>query len=356
MPLQIVRDDITRIRVDAVVNSTNRHLQMGGHGVDFSIHNAAGPRLQQALNEIAWCETGSAVITPSYDMENCRYIIHAVPPVYFHDPENGRELLKQTYESIFSIAAERELESIAVPILSSGANGWPRDEAYGICCAAARRQMQQMEKDLMVYIVLHDRWKSVVEGNAKIKEKADVLQCAEIKASYFVEPHYREESRREDWERENLIRPKKEDIEACFMEQAAMPGGRPEAGEEEREILFQDLDLSFTQMCEYWADVKSIKMTDFYLRANLTRQTFWRMKNHQGTQAKKTMVLACAIGLRLTTEETDDLLHRAGYALSDYLPLDRIVREALENEEYDIDRINIRLYDEDQPTLGYNPR
>ena len=97
MALQIVHHDITKIEVDAIVNSTNEHFEVGGLGVDASIHYAAGPELAKALHEIGYCPEGSAVITKSFGIETCRYIIHTVGPIYQGGFSGERKLLMSCY-------------------------------------------------------------------------------------------------------------------------------------------------------------------------------------------------------------------------------------------------------------------
>ena len=97
MALTIVRNDITRMQVDAIVNSTNEDLEVGGFGVDAGIHYAAGPRLRDALAEIGYCPVGSAVITDSFDIPQCKYIIHAVGPYYVDGKHGERRKLESEH-------------------------------------------------------------------------------------------------------------------------------------------------------------------------------------------------------------------------------------------------------------------
>ena len=120
MPLTIVRNDIVKMNVDAIVNSTSESLQPGGYGVDRSIHAAAGKGLAEELAMQGSCKVGHAVLTGSHDIENCRYIIHAVAPVYRDGISGEKELLESCYDSVMKIAAGTGCRSVAIPLLAAG--------------------------------------------------------------------------------------------------------------------------------------------------------------------------------------------------------------------------------------------
>lgn len=155
MPLTIVRQDITQMRVDAIVNAANTDLAMGG-GVCGAIFQAAGPaQMQAACDRIAPIQTGEAVLTPGFRLP-AKFVIHAVGPVYRPGhAEQSRRLLYSAYTKSLQLALAKRCRSIAFPLISSGIYGYPKDEALQVATAAIQDFLA--EHDMEVYLVVFDR-------------------------------------------------------------------------------------------------------------------------------------------------------------------------------------------------------
>ena len=345
MALSIVRNDITKMEVDAIVNSTNENLLVGGYGVDASIHAAAGPELDAALKKIGSCPVGSAVITPSFGISSCRYIIHTAGPHYEDGQHGERELLESCYRSILAIAWKHGCRSLAIPSISTGAYRYPKAEAYSAATSCIRDFLLSLreDEDMTVYLVLFDR------ESVAVSEKIDTG------VRQFIDDAYQHHHRhmllslynRSNGDGQNLAFPSVE---------VSPSAGSPEkarAGVSDLYALpYHDVDLSFAEMCEWWCRKKRISKSMFYTRANINKALFWAIKHNPRQIPKKTIAIACAIALNLNYEETQDLLMRAGLTLSKYYELDLVVEYFIRRKNYNIYDINAVLFTRNLPPLG----
>ena len=371
MALTIVRNDITKMHVDAIVNTTNEYFEVGGLGVDAGIHYAAGPELKKALAEIGYCPVGSAVITSSFEIPFCRYIIHTVGPVYLDGQHGEREELESCYRSILTLAKEEGCRSLAIPSISTGAYGYPKAEAYSIATSCIREFLLSLPEDeeMMIYLVLYDR------ESVAVSEKID------SGVQHFISEAYRENKKEQlySFYAENrppaqfeMPRPSGNSAfwETDFAAEESAAQDAPEAhmflaSEAESYTApssaarlpgegYEKEDRSFAEMCEWWCAEKGISKKEFYIRANINKSMFWGMKHHPEQIPKKTNVLACVIGLRLDYDQAIDLLQRAGMTLSKYYETDLIVEYFIREKNYDIDEINGLLWEKDLSLLGQN--
>ena len=325
MPFTIVRNDITRMHVDAVVNAANTELLMGG-GVCGAIFHAAGETaLQQACDKLSPIHTGEAVITPGFSLP-AKYIIHAAGPVYHAwAKEESRKLLSAAYQNSLVLAEQYGCTSIAFPLISSGIYGYPKDEAFRVATHTIEDFLMDHEMD--VYLVLFDRLSFLVSKDLK----QDVQSYID---EHYVQEHYDE--------RRSLL----------HVEYRAMASMPMKASHEDLSALMDELDEPFNVTLLRLIDEKGKTDVEVYKKANIDRKLFSKIRTGKGYMPGKRTILALAIALELTLSETDDLLKRAGYALSHSQKGDVIVEYFIINKNYDIYEINEVLFTYDQPLLG----
>ena len=326
MPLTIVRNDITKITVDAIVNAANTDLQMGG-GVCGAIFKAAGAsKLQVACDKLAPIKTGEAVITPGFDLP-AKYIIHTAGPVYRDGKNDEETLLCNAYVNSLKRAVENECESIAFPLISSGIYGYPKAEALSVAISSIQDFLA--ENDINVSLVVFDKAAFTVS-----KELLGYVQA-------YIDEHYVDEH--------PIMRSRLLDVEKrseSTVQSAPIIGAGLDA-------LFDNLDESFSATLLRLIDAKGYKTdAEVYKRANIDRRLFSKIRSNEQYAPSKATVLAFAVALRLSLDETEDLLERAGFALSHSRKFDVIIEYFIANGKHDIFEINNVLFAYDQPLLG----
>ena len=332
MPFTIIRNDITKMCVDAIVNAANTNLQRGG-GVCGAIFNAAGAdKLQAACDKLAPVKIGDAVITQGFNLPS-KYVIHAVGPVYRDGKQGEEELLRAAYINSLKRAVENDCESIAFPLISSGIYGYPKTEALQVATSAIKDFIAN--HDIDVSLVVFDKAAFAVSEELLGEVKAYIDE----NYVYVNEIKY-ERSRRLQAEQKGRRFEYTEMLETMEMPTVASI-----------DDLVGNLDEPFSAVLLRLIDAKGKSDAEVYKRANIDRKLFSKIRNPEYRPSKKTVV-ALSIALELALDETDDLLERAGYALSRSQKFDVIIKYFITRKKYDIYEINNVLFEYDQPLLG----
>lgn len=329
MPFEIVRNDIVNMKVDAIVNTANPRPIIGA-GTDKAVHDKAGARLLLARKEIGNIAVGEAAITPAFDLD-ANYVIHTAGPIWKDGRSGEEDLLASCFRNSLGIAKKKACESIAFPLISTGSYGFPKPLALQI----AVREISSflMENEMQVYLVVFEK------QSFELSEKLFKSVSSYIDANYVSDKTSLEygtsKLRRFDYE-EMLLR------ESSYEITSKMPN---------LDGMLNNLDRGFSETLLDLIDRTGKKDSEIYKKANVDRKLFSKIRNNVNYKPSKATALAFAIALELSMDETDDLLARAGIALSQSNKFDVIVRYFIENKKYDIFELNSVLFEFDQPLI-----
>ena len=323
MPLQMVRNDITTMKVDAIVNAAKNSL-LGGGGVDGAIHRAAGPELLEECRTLGGCPTGQAKITKGYRLP-ASYVIHTVGPIWQGGNHGERELLISAYRSSLELALEYGCQTVAFPLISSGAYGYPKDQALKVAVDTIGDFL--LCHDMTVYLVIFDRAAYTIGGKL----------FSNIAA--YIDDHYVDEHTQSHRDMS---------LEAEPMEAQLWCASAPLSLDE----ALGQLDESFSQMLLRKIDERGITDAQCYKKANIDRKLFSKIRSDIHYKPSKPTAMAFAIALELPLDEAWELLQKAGFAFSHASKFDIIVEYFIAHQNYNIFEINEALFAFDQSLLG----
>ncbi len=370
MPLILVRKDITTMKVDAIVNAANETL-LGGGGVDGAIHAAAGPDLLRECRKLGGCRPGEAKLTSGYRLP-ARYVIHTVGPRWRGGGEGEEETLRGCYRNCLALAREMGCETLAFPLISAGVFGYPREDALRI----AEEEIRSFPGDgeMTVYLTIFGRngpgrdrypeleallrplslpFADAMTMGAARPAPAPVKEKRKGPAGLLRKTR---PAKKEEAPAEAAHPPREEAVwDAADSEAVPLPSyyleAEANAGADLKEALAA-LDESFSRMLLRKITEKGLTDAQCYKKANIDRKLFSKIRSDERYRPSKPTALAFAVALELGTEETKELLMKAGFALSRSSEFDVIVEYFIRRGQYDIDRINEALFAFDQPLLG----
>ena len=345
MPFVIVRNDITQMKADAIVNTANPRPVVGT-GTDSMIHEKAGLLLRLARQRLGSIPRGGAAVTPAYNLK-AKYVIHTVGPVWEDGRQNEEQVLRSCYDNSLRLAMEKGCKSVAFPLISTGNYGFPKDKALQIAISAFSSFL--MEQEMQIYLVVYDR------DSYKLSEK--LFQSVESYIDeHYVASHERfacaavEENRRprfqtRRWEESDRM-------ESAVLEEGTAFAPMPAPKAASLEELLKQADAGFSERLLQLIDKAGKKDSQVYKKALLSKQHFSKIRNNPQYKPTKATAISLALALELDLEETRDLIGRAGYALTNSSKFDLIIRYHIERGKYDVVEINCVLFDHDQPLLG----
>ena len=362
MPFELIRNDITRMNVDAIVNAANRSL-LGGGGVDGAIHRAAGPELLEECRTLGGCETGEAKITRGYRLP-ARYVIHTVGPIWHGGGHGEKELLSACYRHSLELAAVHNCESVAFPIISTGAYGYPKDQALAVAVDEITRFL--LDHDMTVYLVVFGR-DALLTGKKLFRDIAEYID--DVYAEKRIRSREQIESARKQlWHSDedaalDLDMALSNNIfQSTCYDEAPMPcapmpsaAAAPDAGmgkTPDWEKILKVTDESFSESLLRLIDEKGWTDVQCYRKANVDRKLFSKIRSNPAYKPSKPTVLAFAVALELSLPETEALLKKAGLSLTRSSKFDLILEYCISHGNYNIYDINEVLFQFDQPLLG----
>ena len=318
--------------VDAIVNTANSTL-LGGGGVDGCIHRVAGEGLLKECRTLGGCERGNAKLTGAYDLP-CKFVIHTVGPIYEDGNHGEKALLESCYKKSLELAKEHNCESVAFPLISSGVYGYPKDKALKVAIDVISDFL--LENEMTVYIVIFDK------KAYKISEKL-FSDIAEYIDDRYVDEHtdYRRESMRLNMPMQSVVV-----ADMCDCYSASVPKATS------LEDAVKQIDESFSQMLLRKIDEKGMTDAQCYKKANIDRKLFSKIRGDVHYKPSKLTAIAFAIALELSLDETEDMLKKAGFALSHSNKFDIIIEYFISKGNYNIFEINEALFAFDQNLLG----
>ena len=396
MPLIFIRDDITRVPCGAIVNAANNSL-LGGGGVDGAIHRAAGPGLLAECETLGGCDTGDAKITGAYRLP-ADHVIHTVGPIWQGGAFGEEALLRSCYRRSLALALDAGCESVAFPLISSGAYGYPKGEALRVAVEEITAFL--LENEMTVYLVIFDK-SSFDIGEKRFGEIASFIDdryaeehtdssrvltfdCdlgAPQSARYtedapsayeaLEEPRFSpapasampesspKEKNAADLREE---RGTKEKSRFSRLRSALAPAPRESepmlrpssagAAKSSLDEVLMSLDESFSEMLLRKIDERGMTDAECYKKANVDRKLFSKIRSDRLYRPSKTTAIAFAIALELPLPEAKDMLMKAGFALSHSSKFDVIIEYFITNGNYNVFEINEALFAFDQALLG----
>lgn len=352
MPLHIIREDITKVKCDAIVNTTNSKMD-GYSGVDYAIHTAGGPLLEEECNKMRPLGLGCAKITNAYNLP-AKYVIHTSGPIWQGGFMGESIILKSCYIESLKLATKHGCESVAFPLISSGAYGYPKDQVLKFAIEVISEYLY--ENEMTVYLCVYDKT-SYEFSNKLLNDIKDYLNAEESET---------EESKKDDLEEAEGFVPTimlsecrsipqrryKMKSEPSELDRQNSSVYRPDGRLKPLSSYLKDMDKPFIETLFDYIDAKGLTDVECYKRANVDRKTFNKLKNNPKQKPSKQTAVAFAIALKLNFEETQHLLSTAGMTLSRSSVFDKIIRYFIQSGNYNIHEINEALFEFDQVLLG----
>ncbi len=356
MPYEIVRNDITKMEVDAIVNTANPRPVIGA-GTDYAIHQAAGPELLESRKKIGNIAIGQSVATPAYKL-HAKYVLHTVSPAWKDGNHHEAELLRKAYDSALALALKLKCKSVAFPLMAAGSYGFPHDTALIIASQAISEFA--LHHRMQIYLVVFNGKAFSAAGGlfANLRSYIDDNYVAEQNKIEYALHRRRDRELEEHYKNQAVFYADYIDDIAQYDEDLVLVNGTQMMPSEDAASSGMDLseflqqsEITFTEYLFSLLKESGEKDSVIYHRARMSRQRFNNIISDKYYQPKKGTAIQLAIGLRLSMPQTQTLLRKAGYQLTRSSKMDLVIQYFIERKTYDVDLINDALYDCNLPLL-----
>ena len=355
MPFKIVRNDITKMQVDAIVNTANEEL-IYSTGTDYAVYQAAGAeQLLEERKKIGVLREGEVAITSGFNLP-AKYIIHAVSPLYIDGESGEEELLRSCYGKSLELAWENDCKSIAFPLISSGSFGYPKEEAMQIAVDEINAFL--LKRSMLIYLVVFGGEATRLGRNlypdleSYIDQNYVSAKQEEEYGKKFFKAASRERSRNMAMPTVSMAPAPLQSVKQdCYMVDSVECDAEEywEECESELDERIQHLADTFQQYLLYLIERKGLSNAQVYKRSLVTKQLFSKIKLNPHYHPDKATAMRLCVGAELNLDETKDLLARAGYALSPCDKRDIIFSYFIEREIFDMIEIDIALEEHGLP-------
>ncbi len=367
MPFEIIRNDITQVRADAIVNTANPYPVVGA-GTDSAIHRAAGPKLLAAREMIGEIPVGCSAETLAYDLP-AKYVLHTVSPAWIDGAHGEETLLRRAYDAALELADRLRCRSVAFPLLSAGSYGFPRERALSVALGAFTDFLLTHDVRIILVVFGQDTFSLAHGLFGDLKSYIDDHYVAEAeKAEYGESPALRRRRERAAFAAamsfegdaaapvpaQSIHAPRKTALSGrAAMQNVARKDAREEAlsADTDLETFLKKTESTFSEHLVDLLNECEEKDSCVYRRAEISRQLFHKIIHKKDYQPTKSTAIQLALGLRLNLAETQKLLGKAGYSLTRSSKADLVVQYFIEHREYSIVTINMALYDCGLPLL-----
>ena len=340
MPFRIIRDDITKVKADAIVNPANPEPVIGG-GVESAIYEAAGrERLLEARKELGRLNPGKVGVTEAFNLD-AKYIVH-VSGLYWKGGNSFEaRCLKECYEKALKAALDKGCKSIAFPLLATGTYGFPKDIGLDVAVSTFTEFLEEYEMDITLVVFGND---AVNVSGKLVDEVRSFVDDKYVKEA--LETEYKEDRNIERYALPNerfhlLLKEETYDVPDGACTKDTFSAKQPGSLETALKNIYKE---SFEKHLQQLINKKGLKNSEVYAAANISKQYFSKLLKGQVKPSKDKM-LALAVGLRLNMDETADFLRIGGYALSPISQTDTVVEYFIRKQEYNVLKINIVLFD-----------
>ena len=361
MPFEIIRNDITNIYADAIVNTANPHAVIGA-GTDAAIHAKAGPGLLEARKKIGDIPVGQCAVTPAFNLK-ARYVIHTVGPVWRGGMYGEAVVLEHCFQTSLETAVKHDCSSIAFPLISAGSYGFPLEEALQIAIKVFSRFLR--DHDMHIYLIVWNRdafllskslfhdVKSYIDDHYIDHTEMDLCKYMASSVERADRDPYERRAERPARSQRSVFQ---EHIPAPCVYSAPTTAKQKASAKEPKfsslDELLTQTDAGFSETLLRMIDETGKKDSEIYKKANVSKQHFSKIRNNPDYKPTKATAIAFAIALELDLDQTADLIGRAGYALTNSSKFDVIIKYFISRKNYDMFDINMTLFQFDQVTLG----